>query len=205
MRSAWQGRKAHSSSMANLIGKLKHLVDVLQRRGADKKIPGRWEKDRIILQLEALDQLEKDRWFGNLSIVEAFPPLLAIARVPSATVAQSFNADPARDIWAPTFRRNLHPLEMTQRRQLLSFLLDYSPIVMEGRIARIDQESVDPGSDRSPGIRFRAEVPPNPSFEGGSAQLAWIRVGSRKSPMDRSIHARFCRSGGIMLVINEGN
>ncbi|MQL96282.1 hypothetical protein Taro_028949 [Colocasia esculenta] len=68
---------------------------------------------------------------------------------------------------------------------------------MEGRIARIDQESIDPGSDRRPGIRFRAEVPPNPSFEGGSTQLAWIRVGSRESRMDRSIHSRFCRSGGF--------
>ncbi|MQM07528.1 hypothetical protein Taro_040364 [Colocasia esculenta] len=47
--------------------------------------------------------------------------------------------------------------------------------VMEGRIAKIGPESVDLGSDRRLWIRFRGEVPQNPCFDGGSAELEWIR------------------------------
>ncbi|MQL73603.1 hypothetical protein Taro_005965, partial [Colocasia esculenta] len=46
-----------------------------------------------------------------------------------ANVVQSFDADLAGGIWAPTFRKNLHPLEMTQLEQLLFFLLDFASIM----------------------------------------------------------------------------
>ncbi|MQL92243.1 hypothetical protein Taro_024866 [Colocasia esculenta] len=68
---------------------------------------------------------------------------------------------------------------------------------MEGKIIRIGPETVDPGSDRRLWIRLRGEVPRNPIFEGGSAELEWIRVGSNGSPRDRPIHERFRRSGGL--------
>lgn len=45
--------------MATLIRKLRHLALALTRWGSNRKLPSRQEKERILHQLETLDQLEE--------------------------------------------------------------------------------------------------------------------------------------------------